>query len=357
MRIALDAHGGDYGLERNVAVALRLVDDPVIRLVLVGHEAQIRAEVSRQKGDFNRLHTVHAETQIGMEEAAAQSIRRKGDSSISVGLQLQRSGSVDAFVSAGHSGAVVAAALLTLGRIPGVHRPAIGTLVPAIPQISYILDIGAVIDPQPEWLVQFAYLGAAYVRAAYGIENPTVALLSNGEERSKGNALVRETRDLLEQTDLNFTGYVEARDMMSSPPNVAVTDGFTGNIAIKVGEGAAIRIQRVLKEELTADWRSKILAALMKPAFRRVARRLDFEGAGGEPLLGVQGIVYISHGRSTVNALETAIRKAAQAVEFDLVRIMRDAIPRPEHRNGLRAPESPAEGATASVLANTGSGS
>ncbi len=353
MRIALDAHGGDFGLERNVAVALQFIEDPAVRLVLVGHEEQIRAEVARQKGDFQRLHTVHAETQIGMDESAAQSVRRKGDNSISVALQLQRAGSVDAVVSAGHSGAVVAASLLTLGRTPGVHRPALGTRIPAIPTTAFILDIGAVIDPRPEWMVQFAYLGAAYVRGAYGISKPTVALLSNGEERSKGNQLVRETRDLLEATGLNFIGYVEAREMMSTPPHVTVTDGFTGNVAIKLGEGTAIGIQRVMREELTASWHTKILAAMLKPALRRVGKRLDFEGVGGVPLLGVDGVVVISHGRSTVAALSNAVRNAAHSVEIDLVRIMRDAIPRPQSAANGRVVDA----AVASEPRMAGSGS
>jgi glycerol-3-phosphate acyltransferase PlsX len=243
-------------------------------------------------------------------------------------MDLLKSGAVDGVVSAGHSGAVVAAALLTLGRIPGVSRPALGTRLPITPRMAFALDIGAVIDPKPEVLLQYGYLGSAYARSVLGVENPTVALLSNGEEASKGNALIKSARELYERAPgLNFVGNVEGQDVLHSPPNVTVTDGFTGNIALKTAEGTAIGIQRVLRDELTSTRYTKALAMLLRPAFRRLRTKIDIEGIGGAPLLGVNGVVVVSHGRSTASALVNAITTATHAAEVGLPVLQRDAIP------------------------------
>ncbi|MGH9175604.1 MAG: phosphate acyltransferase, partial [Vicinamibacterales bacterium] len=234
MRIALDAHGGDFGLPRNVTAALEVLSDPDITIVLVGHRAEIEAELRRNNAAADTFEIVHAEEKIGMGEAAVNSIRRKADNSITVGLGLLKSGAVDAVVSAGHSGAVVAAALITVGRIRGVARPPLGTRIPALNTYnSFGLDIGAVIDPKPEMLLEFGYLGAAYSKAVLGVAEPTVALLSNGEESSKGNALTRTAQELFAESGLNYVGYVEGGDLLNHPPSVTVADGFTGNIALK----------------------------------------------------------------------------------------------------------------------------
>lgn len=328
MRIALDAHGGDYGTPRNISAALEVANDPKLRLMLVGRKAEIEAELRRCNAPVDTFEIVHAEEQIGMGESAVHSIRRKADNSITVALGLMKSGKADAVVSAGHSGAVVAAALMTLGRIRGVSRPPLGTRIPAInTHNSFALDIGAVIDPKPEMLLQFGYLGAAYSKAVLDVPNPSVALLSNGEETSKGNALTRAAQELFEHSDLNYIGYVEGGEMLDRPPAVTVTDGFTGNIGLKIAEGTAASIQFALRRELTANWHDKLLAALLRPAFRRMRNTMDFEGIGGAALLGVNGVVIIAHGRSTTRALVSAIRTAEHAAEVRLPDLLHDAIP------------------------------
>ncbi|HUG14516.1 MAG TPA: phosphate acyltransferase PlsX [Thermomicrobiales bacterium] len=328
MRIALDAHGGDVGISRNVSAVIETLDETRHRIVLVGIKSEIEAELKRRSVPLGQIDIVHAEEMIGMGDAAVQSVRRKAHNSINVAMQLARSGDVDAVVSAGHSGAVVASALITLGRIPGVTRPALGTRIPATGAIAFVLDIGAVIDPKPGVLLQFGYLGAAYASAVLGVSNPTVALLSNGEESSKGNALTRSARELLEQSSLNFVGYVEGRDMLHRPPSVTVTDGFTGNIALKVAEGTASGIQSLIKRELMSSWRTKVLAMMLRPTFRQIRKEIDFEGIGGAPLLGVRGVVFVAHGHSTPLALVNAIRSAAQGAEVNLPALLQDAIPR-----------------------------
>lgn len=328
MRVALDVHGGDVGIARNVSAVIETLEDPRLRIVLVGIKSEIEAELKRRSVPLERLEIVHAGEKIGMGDSAVQSVRRKADNSINVSMKLARDGEVDAVVSAGHSGAVVASALMTLGRIPGVTRPALGTRIPATGATAFVLDIGAVIDPKASILLQFGYLGAAYSSAVLGVSHPTVALLSNGEEPSKGNALTRSARELLEESGLNFVGYVEGRDMLHRPPSVTVTDGFTGNIALKVAEGTASGIQSLIKRELMSSWRTKVLGMMLRPTFRQIRKEIDFEGIGGAPLLGVRGVVFVAHGRSTPLALVNAIRSAAQGAEVNLPLLLQDAIPR-----------------------------
>ena len=333
MRIALDAHGGDYGLPRNITAALEVLSDPDITIVLVGHRDEIEAELLRHNATADMFEIVHAEEKIGMGEAAVNSIRRKADNSITVALGLMKAGTVDAVVSAGHSGAVVAASLITVGRIRGVSRPPLGTRIPALnTENSFGLDIGAVIDPKPEMLLEFGYLGAAYSKGVLGIENPTVALLSNGEESTKGNALVRAAQELFAISDLNYVGYIEGGDLLDHPPSVTVADGFTGNIALKTAEGTATSIQRGLRRELTANWHDKLLAGMLRPAFRRMRDTFDFEAIGGAPLLGVNGVVIVAHGQASTRDLVSAIRTAEHAAAVGLPALLRDAIPARERQ-------------------------
>lgn len=327
-RIALDVHGGDSGVATNVAAAL---DDALasdIEIVLVGHELQIDAELRRRNLPLDRFRVVHAEESIGMSESASRSVRRKADNSISIALDLMRQGEVDAVVSAGHSGALVAASLLILGRIPGVSRPALGTRIPAKDTTAFVLDIGAFTDPRPEVMLQHAYLGVAYVESILGIGRPTVALLSNGEEPSKGDALTRAARELFVESDLHFVGYVEGHEMLTKPPHVTVTDGFTGNVALKIAEGTASYVAGLLRQELTASLRTRVLAAMLRPTFRALRKQLDFDGIGGAPLLGVNGVVIAAHGRSTPRALAAAIDTANTAARIELPARMRDALPK-----------------------------
>ncbi len=327
-RIALDVHGGDTGVNANIAAALAEGLPPEIELVLVGHELQIDSELRRLNVPRDRFRIVHAEESIGMEESASRSVRRKADNSISVSLDLMRRGEVDAVVSAGHSGALVAASLMILGRIPGVTRPALGTRIPAKDTTAFVLDIGAFTDPRPEVMLQHGYLGVAYVEAILGIDRPTVALLSNGEEPGKGDALTRAARVLFDASDLHFVGYVEGHEMLTKPPHVTVTDGFTGNVALKIAEGTASYVARLIRDELTASMRTKILAAMLRPTFRTLRRQIDFDGIGGAPLLGVNGVVIAAHGRSTPGALAAAIETANSAARIELPARLREALPR-----------------------------
>lgn len=311
----------------NVAAALDGGLSSDIELVLVGHELQIDSELRHLNIPEDRFRIVHAEEAIGMGESASRSVRRKADNSISVALDLMRRGEVDAVVSAGHSGALVAASLMILGRIPGVTRPALGTRIPAKGTTAFVLDIGAFTDPRPEVLLQHGYLGVAYVESILGLERPTVALLSNGEEPGKGDALTRAARQLFEASDLHFVGYVEGHEMLTKPPHVTVTDGFTGNVALKIAEGTASYVGRLLRDELTASVRTKVLAALLRPTLRALRQQLDFDGIGGAPLLGVNGVVIAAHGRSTPRALVAAIETANSAARIELPARLRDALP------------------------------
>jgi len=327
VRIALDVHGGDTGVATNLAAALDASLTSDIELVLVGHELQIAAELRRLDVPIDRFKIVHAEETIGMAESASRSVRRKSDNSISVSLDLMNRGEVSAVVSAGHSGALVAASLMILGRIPGVSRPALGTRIPAKGTTAFVLDIGAFTDPRPEVMLHHAYLGVAYVEAILGIRRPTVALLSNGEEPGKGDVLTRSARELFDASDLHFVGYVEGHEMLTKPPHVTVTDGFTGNVALKIAEGTASYVSRIMRDELTASIRTRLFAAMLRPTFRAMRRQIDFDGIGGAPLLGVNGVVIAAHGRSSPRALVSAIETANSAARSELPARLRDTLP------------------------------
>jgi glycerol-3-phosphate acyltransferase PlsX len=238
-----------------------------------------------------------------------------------VAMELVKSGEADAFFTAGNSGGALAAALFRLGRIRGIKRPAISTIFPSLTPQGYcfILDIGANADCKPEYLVQFAQMGSIYAERVLGVSNPRVAVVSNGEEEGKGNLLVKDTVPLLRASKLNFLGNAEGRDIPAGLADVIVTDGFTGNVIIKLAEGVSKMLLGVLKEELTSSNLSKVGAALAKPAFDKVRSRLDYREYGGAPLLGVDGAVIIGHGRSDARAIRNGIRMAAQTVENGVV--------------------------------------
>jgi glycerol-3-phosphate acyltransferase PlsX len=259
-----------------------------------------------------------------MDESPAQSVRRKRDSSLMVGLELVKTDSAQAFVSAGNTGAVMAGALLTLGRIEGVDRPALGILLPssAGPPVL-VLDAGANADCRAEWLLQFAHMGSAFVAKTRRIPRPRVALLNIGEEESKGSQLALEAHALLKQSGLNFVGNVEGKDVPHGTADVVVTDGFTGNVVLKTSEGAAEFIFKEMQAGLTSKLHLKLAAALLRPALRKVARRIDFREYGGAPLLGVNGVVIIAHGRSNARAITSALRMAADAAESGVIEGLR----------------------------------
>lgn len=315
MRIALDAMGSDHApaIEVEGAVgALRLIPEDV-QLVLVGDRGPIERELARFPDlPRNRIEIVHAPQRIEMGESPAQAVRRKPDSSIAVGLTLHKQREVDAFISAGSTGAVMAGSLVLLRPLPGVDRPPVATLLPTRHGRILLIDAGANIETRPQHLVQFAHLGTIYARTMMGIEEPRVGLLNIGEEPEKGDERALETyRQLSAATSLNFVGNIEGRDIIESKSDVVVCDGFVGNVLLKFYESVAGFIIELLKKEAEA-----ISAEL---DLTRIFQVLDYTEYGGAPLLGVNGVVIICHGGSPPNAVLNAIRVAVQAVESNMV--------------------------------------
>jgi glycerol-3-phosphate acyltransferase PlsX len=317
MRIALDAMGSDRApaveVEGAVGALLDRSDD--VRVVLVGDRERIEAELARfPNAPRDRLEIVHASEVIEMGEAPATAVRRKRDSSIVVGVNLLKAGEVDAFISAGSTGAVMAASLVFLRTIAGVDRPPVGARIPTTTGRCLALDVGANVDTKPHQLVQFAELGSVYAQDILGIDNPRVGLLNIGTEPEKGNEVVVEAHQLLAKTDLNFIGNVEGRDIVSGQCDVLVADGFVGNVLLKFYESVAGLITSMLKREFAE--------AGVEMDLDRVFRRLDYAGIGGAPLLGVNGVVIICHGGSPPLAITNAIGVAAQSVERGMVEHM-----------------------------------
>lgn len=329
MRIAVDAMGGDHGPSMVVPGAVEGARANTTALVLVGREDAIRAELAKLDTTGLDIEVVHAADEITMEDHPAQAVRRKPNASMNVAMRLVKDGKADAMLSAGNSGAMMASALMVLGRIKGIDRPAITSGVPNGKGGSTMLvDLGAVSDPKPLNLVQFAVMGEVYAQTVVGIPHPTVGLLSNGEEASKGNQLVQKVHPLLKATEgLNFIGNVEGRDILTGDVDVVVMDGFTGNVVLKSIEGTASMLMQVIKTEVTASPLRKLGALLLKPAFRAVATRLDYAEIGGAPLLGVDGAVIIAHGRSNTVAIRNAVGVGVRAAGNDLRGKIQERVP------------------------------
>jgi glycerol-3-phosphate acyltransferase PlsX len=320
MRIAVDAMGGDFGPSIIVEGALSAAKHVGVGLALVGPTAVLDEELRRHP-DARSLDIaiVEASDVVGMGETPARALRRKPRSTIRLAAELVARGEAAAFVSAGNTGATVLAAHGELGLLPGVERPAIATTVPTRQAPSVLLDSGANAECRPQHLLQFAAMGALYVRATRGIEHPRVALLSIGEEETKGNELTRDAHRLLKASALNFVGNLEARDVFSGQADVIVCDGFTGNVALKIGEGLVDMIEELLRQELLGTFGTRVGYLLSRRAFRRFRKRVDYSEYGGAPLLGVSGLCIIGHGRSSAKAIRNAVALAARFVEQDLV--------------------------------------
>jgi len=328
MRIVLDAMGTDEYPAPDVAGAVEAArewgDDEI---TLVGREEVIRPELARHDTAGLNLDVVHAPEVIEMDDKPAQATRAKKHSSMHVGMGLVRDGQADAYVTAGNTGGVLAVATLhTLKRIRGIKRPAMTGILPLPAGHVVALDIGANADCRPEYLLQFALMGDVYARKVLGCERPRVALLSNGEEPRKGNTLVKDTYDLLESSGLNFIGNFEPKEAISIEADVVVFDGFTGNIFIKTLEATAEMLTDLIREEIKANPLTAIGGLLAKPAFGRVARRVDPFEVGGGPLLGVNGVVIVAHGRSNARAIKNAIGQARKAVQGGVVDAIRDGL-------------------------------
>ena len=309
--------GGDFGplpVAEGAASALRQYPGR-FDLTLVGDEPVIRSALHHAGADRLPVQVVHAAGKVEMGAKAA-AVARRSDTSLGVLTQLHKEGRLDAIFSAGNTGAVVATALLGLGRIEGVSRPALAAFIPNSGHGTVVLDVGANAEVKAQYLVQFAHMGSCYARYLLGRDNPTVGLLSIGEEDSKGNQLVQETLPLLRAAKhLNFLGNVEGRDLFKGTCDVMVTDGFTGNVLLKTAEGAASFLAKTMKAEMKRDPLAMLGGLLMLPALRRMRQRLDWEEFGGVPLMGVNGVCFIGHGASGSKAFHSAIRALTTFVE------------------------------------------
>jgi glycerol-3-phosphate acyltransferase PlsX len=323
MKIALDAMGGEHYPAAEIEGALTAAKAYSIEIVLVGKREVIEPELKKRNCD---LPIVEASQIIGMKDNPSEVMRDKRDSSISVGMKLLKNKEVDAFVSAGNTGAVTTAATLMLGRIEGIERPALSILISLPANPILLLDIGANANCKPIYLEQFAEMGSVYMEKIFGLEKPRVGLLSNGEEDIKGNSLVCEVNKLLRASKLNFVGNIEGNNLPANSTDVVVTDGFTGNILIKVGEGIGEVVIQAIKQALASRPFLKIVALILKPALRGAFNSVDYSEYGGAPLLGVNGNVIIAHGHSNAKAISSALYIAKRAVEQDIVGAIRKGI-------------------------------
>jgi len=322
MRIALDAMGGDFAPHEIVRGALLAQRFSGVDVILVGEEEKIRDCLGEMSsGHAPRIQ--HASEQILMHEAPALAVRKKRDSSIAVCCDLIKRGEADAMVSAGNTGAVMATALLKLGRTEGIDRPAIGTVVPTRSGKAILLDVGACVDCEPKNLLQFALMGAVYAEKVLGIQKPRVGLMSIGEEETKGNELTRAAFREISATNLNFRGNVEGRDVFHGQYDVIVCDGFLGNVVLKVAEGAAEFIMDEMKDAVQSSWLTKLPMLFVRRSFRGLKRKLDYAEYGGAPLLGIDGVCIVSHGRSHARAIANAVLMAKYTAEQAVVSSIR----------------------------------
>jgi glycerol-3-phosphate acyltransferase PlsX len=317
--VALDAMGGDKAPGEVVLGAVQAAREYGVGVYLVGREEVIRAELAKHDTADLDLPIIHTDEVIEMDEHPANAVRRKKNASMLLALQQVRDGKALGAVSAGNSGAMLAASLFTLKRLPGVDRPALGGVFPTRNGACLIIDMGANTDCKPEYLLQFALMGSAYMERIFQIKSPRIGLLANGEEASKGNQLVIETHQLLEANaftlGLNFIGNIEGRDIPANGADVVVCDGFVGNVVLKLSEGLGETLLGMLRDQMTSTLVSKLAAAILKPGLRKLFSKLDYAEYGGVPLLGVNGSAIVAHGRSNAKAIKNAIRVAKQTAE------------------------------------------
>ncbi|RME45297.1 MAG: phosphate acyltransferase PlsX [Chloroflexi bacterium] len=320
MRLVLDAMGGDHAPTETVAGAVDYARATGHTIYLVGMEDVVRAELAGHDTSGLDLRVVHASENIHMDEKPALAARRKKDNSMAVGMRLVKEGEADAFCTVGHTGGALTAGHMVFRRIPGVHRAVLTTPFPSARGLFILGDIGANPDCKPEWLAQWAQMMTIYARARLDIAQPRVALLSNGEEEGKGNELTRAAQPLLaERLGGQYIGVVEPKEMVAGEADVVVTDGFTGNIVIKLAESVASYLLQVIREEITARSLAKVGALLARSAFRAAGARLDDREYGAGLLLGLNGLVTIGHGRSKRDRVYFALRTTAQLVEADIL--------------------------------------
>ncbi len=322
MLIALDAMGGDRAPGETVRGAVLARRELGIEVALTGPPEILQAELDRCGPLPSGIDVIPASEAIGMDEQPVHAVRHKKQASINVAMDLMKRGVVSGVVSAGNTGAVVASALLNVGRIHGVERPAIGTLAPYNSKVL-VLDVGANADSKPNWLAQFGQMGSVYMEKVYGVERPRVCLLNFGEEAGKGNDLTQEAYDRLKASGLNFVGNIEGRDVHRGLIDVLVTDGFTGNVAVKTGEGVAEFIMTEIRNAVMSKPHYKLAALVLRPALMQMRKRVDVSEYGGAPLLGINGVVIIAHGRSDAASIRSALRLASDTAASGLLDTLR----------------------------------
>jgi phosphate acyltransferase len=325
MTIVLDAMGSDDRPDPEVQAAITASNAFNEEIILVGDEQVISQKLAAIPGNQSRVSVVHAPEALDMTDHIFEA-RSKKQNTMRVGMELVKAGKGDAFVTAGNTGMAMYYAKKVFGDIKGVIRPSLCAVFPVRNGHAVVLDIGANAECRPDFLVQFAIMGQIYAQTMLGIKQPRIGLLSNGEEEGKGNDLVRETYPLLQQADLNFIGNVEGKELFNGQVDVVVTDGFTGNVMLKSTEAVAKLIVDILKEELMGSFRTKMGALLAKPAFGKIKQMLDPAEIGAAPLMGIDALVFVGHGRSDARAMVSAVRGAKQAVDNQLLPELRKAI-------------------------------
>ena len=324
MKIALDAMGGDHGPKESVKGAEKAIKAfPGLEVVLIGDEAEIKNYLTSDE----RITIIHTDEVISGEDEPVRAVRRKKKASMVLAAQLVKDGQADACISAGNTGALMAAGLFVVGRIDGIDRPALSPTLPTIDGNGFVLlDVGANADAKPEHLYQYGLMGSVYAEKVRNIEKPRVGLLNIGTEEKKGNELTKQAFALLKDADFNFIGNVEARDLLDGVADVVVTDGFTGNMVLKTTEGTASAMFKMIKEAMTADLKSKLAAAILKPSLKELKNKLDYSEYGGAGLFGLKAPVIKAYGSSDANAFYNAIRQAKIMVEHQVAETIRDAI-------------------------------
>lgn len=317
MKIAIDVMGGDHAPKQPVLGAMKAVREfPDIEMILVGNEKEINEHLINNE----RISIVHTEEKILGTDEPVRAVRRKKNASLVLAAQLVKDGEADACISAGNTGALMAAGLFVVGRIDGIDRPALAPTLPTIDGGGFVLlDVGANSDAKPEHLVQYAIMGSIYAQKVRGIANPRVALLNIGSEEKKGNELTKQAYGLLKDAKINFTGNVEARDLLNGAADVVVTDGFTGNMVLKTIEGTAMSVFSMLKVGLMSNTKSKLAAAMLKPQFKAIKNQMDYSEYGGAGLFGLKAPVIKAHGSSDDHAIYNAIRQTRDMVNHQVV--------------------------------------
>ncbi len=326
-RIIVDAMGGDFAPQNAVVGAIQAsLESDDFELFLTGKEDEIKKVISSNKLSFKNENIIHADEVIGMSDSPTTSLKAKPNSSIVTGANFVRDKKADAFVSAGNTGAMMAASTLIMGRIPGVGRPTIGATMPNKNGFCYLFDVGAGKDARPLHLVEYAIMGAIYAKEIGGIKNPSVGILNMGEEEGKGNEVSVEAYKLLKDTNLNFTGNVEGRDVLNGNVDVVVCDGFVGNVLLKFGEGVLTFLKYKFAEAAEKSFLDKLKIGIVRGSLRKILKDFDYQEYGGVPLLGVNGISIIGHGSSTIKAFKNMVLRANEMHHKKLIQKIEKSI-------------------------------